>query len=144
MQRTFAETKIYSMAFNVDVSDATGAIVYGTRDHGIQSICGNSTPARGVTQVTHLNEHLDRSSSASPLIGWSTRRSEAARSVLLPPAMREAEAAVGRVGYGGNGSSSSTRSASSAVPPSTCSVANRGYAVLFPDAPVAKAARWRI
>ncbi len=150
VQRTFAEMKIYSMAFNVDVSDATGAIVYGTGDqrHPIDLWQFDTRLAR-VTQVTRLNEHLDRVElGVTHLIEWSTPDGQKLRGALLLPPGYEKKQRLPLVvwAYGGvNGSSSLNTFGLVGSPAFNLQVlATQGTRSSFPMRPSAKAARWRI
>ncbi|MGH9371726.1 MAG: alpha/beta hydrolase family protein, partial [Vicinamibacterales bacterium] len=132
-----------STSFNLDVNDATGDIVFATRDQRHPTdLWRFSTRQPGVMQVTRLNEHLDGYElGVTRLIEWTGTEGQKLRgALLLPPGYREMQRLPLVVWvYGGANGSANVNTFGLAGQTATLNMqvlATRGYAVLFPDAPV--------
>lgn len=139
----FQENKIYSTSFNVDASAVTGTIVFAARDQRHPTDLWQFTMSQAtVVQVTRLNEHLDRYElGATRLIEWHGIDGQRLRgALLLPPGYQEKQRLPLVVWvYGGSNGSASVNAfglTGQGVTFNMQVLATRGYAVLFPDAPV--------
>jgi dipeptidyl aminopeptidase/acylaminoacyl peptidase len=138
-----AEKKIYSTSFNVDAGEISGAIVFAAGDQRHPTDLWRFDTRQGsVSQVTRLNEHLDRYElGATRLIEWnSTDRQTRRGALMLPPGYQEKQRLPLVVWlYGGENGSASVNRFGLAGDSATFNMqvlATRGYAILFPDAPV--------
>jgi len=139
----FQEKRIYSTSFNLDASDVTGNIVFAARDQRHPAdLWQFNTAQANVVQVTRLNEHLDKYElGATRLIEWHSIDGQRLRgALLLPPAYQEKQRLPLVVWvYGGSNGSASVNTFGLTGQGSAFNMqvlATRGYAVLFPDAPV--------
>jgi dipeptidyl aminopeptidase/acylaminoacyl peptidase len=137
------EERIYSTSFNVDVNDKSGEIVFATRDQRHPTdLWQFSTRQPGVKQVTRLNEHLDRYElGVTRLIEWTSTEGQKLRGALLLPPGYQAQQRLPLVVwvYGGSNGSASANTFGLAGQGPTFNMqvlSTRGYAVLFPDAPL--------
>ena len=143
VRRAFGEMKIYSTSFNVDASDITGAIVFAARDerHPTDLWRFDSRQAT-VAQITRLNDHLDKYElGTTRLIEWDSVDGQKLRgALLLPPGYQDKQRLPLVVWvYGGMKGSASANTFGLVGEGPTFNMqvlATRGYAILWPDAPV--------
>jgi dipeptidyl aminopeptidase/acylaminoacyl peptidase len=138
-----AEKKIYSTSFNVDASEIAGAIVFAARDQRHPTDLWRFDTRKGsVSQVTRLNEHLDRYGlGATRLIEFNSTDGQKLRGALmLPPGYQEKQRLPLVVWlYGGANGSTNVNTFGLVGQGATFKMqvlATRGYAILFPDTPV--------
>jgi dipeptidyl aminopeptidase/acylaminoacyl peptidase len=143
VRSAFAERKIYSTSFNVDASDVTESIVFAARDQRHPTdVWRFDTRRATVSQITRLNENLDRFElGATRLIEWSGTDGQKLRgALLLPPGYQETQRVPLVVWvYGGSNGSANVNTFGLTFQGATFNMqvlATRGYAILFPDAPV--------
>lgn len=139
----FEEKKIYLTSFNLDASDVTGEIVFATRDQQHpMDLWRFSTAQANVLQVTRLNEHLDGYElGVTRLIEWQSNEGQKLRGALLLPPGFQKDTRLPLVVwvYGGSNGSTNVNTFGLTGHGATFNMqvlATRGYAVLFPDAPV--------
>jgi dipeptidyl aminopeptidase/acylaminoacyl peptidase len=139
----FQEKKLHSALFDVDASDVTGSIVFGARDkRHPQDLWQFSATQKAAVQITRLNAHLDKYElGATRLIEWQGPDGQKLRgALLLPPGYAENQRVplVVWVYAGFNGSANVNRFGlvGQDATFNMQVLATRGYAVLFPDAPV--------
>jgi dipeptidyl aminopeptidase/acylaminoacyl peptidase len=139
----FADNRIYYTSFNLDASNITGEIVFAARDQRHPTdLWRFDIRKRSVSQVTRLNEHLDRYElGVTQLIEWDSTEGKKLRgALLLPPGYQDKQRLPLVVWvYGGSNGSANVNTFGLTGHGSTFNMqvlATRGYAVLFPDAPV--------
>lgn len=138
------EPKTYSRIFDLAGNDATGELAFvSTGQQQLQDIWLMSTRDRRVRRATNINTALDRYElGTARLIEWTTDDGQALRGALLvPPGYREGTRLPLVVSvYGGamgSGSVNSFAGRGGSLPNFNMHVlTTRGYAVLFPDAPL--------
>jgi dipeptidyl aminopeptidase/acylaminoacyl peptidase len=140
------ENKTYSGIFNVDVSDSTGEVAFVSSDlRHLHDVWALSTKDNKARQVTRLNPELDRYElGQARIIEWRSLDGQPLRgALLLPPGYHTGQRVplITQV-YGNNMSSTYVNSfgvfMSSSPSLNMHVLATRGYAVLFPDAPLRK------
>ena len=143
VRRAFGEKKVYSTSFNVDANDQTGAIVFVARDRRHPPDAWRFDPkATAVRQVTRLNEHLDRYELGDTrVIEWKGLDGQSLRGALLLPPGYEGKQKLPLVVwvYGGSNGSANVNTFGLTGHGTTFNMeilATRGYAVLFPEAPI--------
>lgn len=140
----FTEKKIYSTSFNVDISSSTGEVIFAARDQQHPTdLWRFDTRQASVSQVTRINEHLDRYElGATRLIEWNSSDGQKLRgALLLPPGYQDKQRLplVVWVYGGSNGSANVNTFGLTGIGDRTFNMqvlATRGYAILYPDAPV--------
>jgi dipeptidyl aminopeptidase/acylaminoacyl peptidase len=139
----FQEKKLYSASFSVDASDVTKSLVFVARDQRHPAdLWQFSIPEKTAVQITRLNAHLDRYElGTTRLIEWETADGQKLRgALLLPPGYAANQRAPLVVWvYGGSNGSANINTFGLVGQGATFNMqvlATRGYAVLFPDAPV--------
>lgn len=139
----FQEKKLHSTSFNVDASDVTGSIVFAARDQRHPTdLWQFSTAQKTTVQITRLNAHLDKYElGTTRLIEWQGMDGQKLRgALLLPPGYAENQRLPLVVWvYGGSNGSANVNTFGLTGQGATFNMqvlATRGYAVLFPDAPV--------
>lgn len=144
VHRVFTEKKVYSTAFNVDVSDATREIVFVARDQRHPPDVWRFDPATSTThQVTRLNDHLEKYElGVTRVMEWRGSDGRPLRgALLLPPGYQDKQRLPLVVWvYAGDTGSSNVNTFGLTGHGSTFNMqvlATRGYAVLYPDAPIA-------
>ncbi len=136
------ESKSYSAIFNLDASDVTGEFAFvSTGQHHLREIWMFGTRDRQVRRASRLNPELDRYElGEARVIEWETEDGQAlAGSLLLPPGYRAGQRVPLVVWvYGGSmGSNNVNRFGLVGIGAFNMQLlATRGYAVLFPDAPL--------
>jgi dipeptidyl aminopeptidase/acylaminoacyl peptidase len=145
VRRAFSEQKVYATSFNVDASDGTREIVFATRDRRRPTdVWRFDTKGSSVHQVTRLNDHLDKYELGDTrVIEWSTKDGQKLKgALLLPPGYQPPQRLPLVVWvYGGSNGSANVNTFGLTGHGATFNMeilATRGYAVLFPDAPVAQ------
>jgi dipeptidyl aminopeptidase/acylaminoacyl peptidase len=138
-----AETKIYGGIFNLDASSATGEIALLASDQrhpgDIRLVNTTSGVAR---QGTHLNASLERYElGEATTIAWRSTNGDSLRGALLLPPGYQAGQRLPLVVYVYGGTMGSTQvnrfGFDGSLPLLNMHVlATRGFAVLYPDAPV--------
>lgn len=138
-----SEKKVYSSVFNVDVSDATGEIVFVSRDQRHPPDVWRFDTTKATThQVTRLNAHLDRYElGVTRIIEWRGIDGRPLRgALLLPPGYQDRQRLPLVVWvYGGDTGSANVNTFGLTGHGSTFNMqvlATRGFAVLYPDIPV--------
>lgn len=140
----FSEPKDYAAVFNLDASDATGEIAFVASDQQhTRDIWTLDTAVGTVGRATRINEGLDGYELGSArVIRWrSLDGQDLGGTLLLPPGYREGDRQPLVVWvYGGSMGSAAVRRfgiMGASLPAFNMHVlATRGYAVLFPDAPL--------
>lgn len=142
-QAVLLEHKNYGAAFNLDASDAAGAIAFTAKDQQhLADVWLLDTQSKRAHQVSHLNEALDRYELGDArIIEWSGIEGQKLRgALLLPPGYRKGQRLPLVVWvYGGSNGSNYVNSFGfwGDMPLFNMHVlATRGYGVFFPDAPV--------
>jgi dipeptidyl aminopeptidase/acylaminoacyl peptidase len=137
------ENKTYSSLFNVDASDSTGEIAFVSSDVGhLHDVWMFNTKDGQARQATRLNPELDRYElGQSKIIEWRSLDGQPLRgALLLPPGYRPGQRIPLIVDvYGGVMASTYVNNfgVRSGAPSLNIHVlATRGYAALFPDAPL--------
>ena len=139
-----SEPKNYAATFNLDASDATGAIAFVASDQQhTRDVWTLDTADGAVRRATRINEGLDSYELGDArVLRWrSLDGQELGGTLLLPPGYRDGERLPLVVWvYGGSMGSAAVRSfgiMGASLPAFNMHVlATRGYAVLFPDAPL--------
>ncbi|HYN20546.1 MAG TPA: prolyl oligopeptidase family serine peptidase [Thermoanaerobaculia bacterium] len=137
------EPRTYSAVFNVTASDATGEIAFvSTGQQQLAEVWLLDTKTGETRQASRINQALDRFALGSArAIDWRTADGQALRgALLLPPGYRSGMRLPLVVWVYGNsmGSNSVNRFAllGGGLTFNLQILATRGYAVLFPDAPL--------
>jgi dipeptidyl aminopeptidase/acylaminoacyl peptidase len=139
----FQEKKLYSAAFSVDANDVTKRLVFVARDEQHPAdLWQFSISEKTAVQITRLNAHLDNYElGRTRLIEWETTDGQKLRgALLLPPWYAENQRLPLVVWvYAGSNVSANVNRFGLVGQDATFNMqvlATRGYAVLFPDAPV--------
>jgi len=142
VQPAYLEKKLHSTSFNVDASDVSGGIVFASRDQRHPTDLWQFHTDRRVSQITHLNDHLDRYElGVTRLIDWQGVDKQPLRgALLLPPGYQPNQRLPLVVWvYGGSNGSANVNTFGLTGQGATFNMqvlATRGFGVLFPDAPV--------
>src|SRR6185436_7956731 len=137
------EPKAYSSIFNVDVEPATGRIAFVSS--GLQHLAEISvfeTKTAQTRQVSRINDAMDRYRlGTARVINWKTADGQELRGALLLPTAYRAGLRVPLVVWVYGGTMGSTTANTFGLAGSSPAfnmhvLATRGYAVLFPDAPI--------
>ncbi len=138
------DERSYSTAFNLDAADATGAIAYVTKDQQrLKDVWLLDTKSGRTRQVTHINPQLERYALGhARVISWYGVDGQPLRgTLLLPPAARgDRRFPLVVWVYGGAKGSEQVNRFGLVFDGEPAFdmhlLATRGYAVLFPDAPL--------
>ena len=134
--------RTYYTTFNLDASDATGEIAYVAKDQQHLADAWAFNTASGETQqVTHLNEGIEHYELGSArIIDWKGADGQQLRgALLLPPGYQKGRRFPLAVWVYGGSNGSNYVNSFGFWGDSTWNfhvLATRGYAVLYPDAPL--------